>query len=261
MTSVRKAYASKGDDVTISRFVKEPKPNKQRQLTIPSLGHPTVEAGRSLFYRKGVKPPRLGLLVSGHSNVKIGRDVRKGHLKGYWIYTLSLEERATCPRSCSHWYDCYGNNMPFAKRTDHRDHDALCAAIEADVAALISIRGRRGILVRLHALGDFYSVDYVWFWIRLLAKYPTLAIYGYTARQPSSTIGQIIGVGKHAYPDRFRIRWSDGSDATDCTVSVNSTENCPPNAFVCPEQTGRASHCATCAACWQGTKNVAFIDH
>jgi hypothetical protein len=38
------------------------------------------------------------LLVSGHSNIKIGRDVRKARFRGYWIYTLSLEERKDVPR-------------------------------------------------------------------------------------------------------------------------------------------------------------------
>lgn len=36
---------------------------------------------------------------------------------------------------------------------------------------------------------------------------------------------------------------------------------CPANAFVCPEQTGKTRCCATCAACWSTTKNVAFLEH
>jgi hypothetical protein len=74
------------------------------------------------------------VLVSGHSNVKIGRDVRKGKLfRNYWIFSLSFEERATCPSNCHHWTECYGNAMPFAKRTDHRDFQALTHAIERDI--------------------------------------------------------------------------------------------------------------------------------
>lgn len=54
---VRKAYASKGDDATLSRWVKVPgehrAPGKPKQGVLNGLGHPTVEAGRSIFYRKG----------------------------------------------------------------------------------------------------------------------------------------------------------------------------------------------------------------
>lgn len=93
----RKASAKDGDDVTLSRFVKLPGAHraKPRQLCLDTQ-HPALLGGHSLFRaRRLVKPSDVGsLLVSGHSNMKIGRDVRKGRLRGYWIYTLSLEERA-----------------------------------------------------------------------------------------------------------------------------------------------------------------------
>lgn len=123
---VRKAYASMGDDATLSRWVKVPHAERKYLgkprsgwLFDPSMSRPA----RSIFYHKGVKKPSelKTLFVSGHSNVKIGRDVRKGLFRGYWIYTLSLEERATCPTSCRHWLSCYGNNMPYSKRIDHTE--------------------------------------------------------------------------------------------------------------------------------------------
>lgn len=261
MSNVRKAFVSKGDDCTLTRFVKVPvAPTKPKQLWLPDMRHKALENAHSIFTRKGVRPPGDSVLVSGHSNVKIGRDVRKGKFKGYWIYTLTLEERATCPRSCHHWQDCYGNNMPWAKRVDHSDHRALCDAIEADINRLLSVRGRTGILVRLHALGDFYSVQYVEFWRTMLALHPRLAIYGYTARRDDE-IARSIALTKSLYPDRFRIRWSDGEAASDCTVSIENASQCPPDAFVCPEQTGRVGTCAQCGACWSGDKNVAFLAH
>lgn len=172
--NVRKAYASKGDDATFSRWVKikrpahEPQPSlleSPRVVDPKLLRRPAIVAGRSVFHAKGVKAvAEVGnVLVSGHSNVKIGRDVRKGWARGYWIYTLTLEERATCPRTCHHWATCYGNNMPYAKRVDHTDRGALEAAIRRDVERLLGVRDRVGVMVRLHALGDFYSAPYVRF--------------------------------------------------------------------------------------------------
>lgn len=270
-THIRKAFASKGDDTTLSRFVKVKgarAPVQGELLASPRvvaprlLKRPAIAAGRSIFHRKGVKRPdeMANVLVSGHSNVKIGRDVRKGALRGYWIYTLSLEERATCPRTCHHWATCYGNNMPYAKRVDHTDRRALQDAIVNDVLRLLNVRGRRGILVRLHALGDFFSAPYVRFWAQLLDAYPRLAIYGYTAWSPSSDIGKAITAVKRAHGGRFAIRWSNGGGASDCTVPIRTVDE-PVNAIVCPEQTGATAACATCGLCWGTTRNIAFVEH
>ena len=48
---------------------------------------------------------------------------------------------------------------------------------------------------------------------------------------------------------------------TGSTVSIVNAEDCPPGAFVCPEQTGQFDACGKCGACWSTLKNVAFIAH
>ncbi len=267
---VRKAFASLGDDTTFSRWVKvKPEgPTQPRLLESPraiaprKLAHPAVAAGRSIFHRKGVVDPakQPHVLVSGHANCKIGRDVRKGKLRGYWIYALSLEERATCPRTCHHWATCYGNNMPFARRMDHREPLALERAIIRDVHRLLAVRGRVGILVRLHALGDFYDQEYVDLWAKLLADHDRLACYGYTAWSPSSAIGAAIERVRQEYGDRFAIRWSNGGADQDCTLPVRTVDE-TVNAIVCPEQTGKTAGCGTCALCWTTRRNIAFLEH
>ena len=201
------------------------------------------------------------LLVSGHSNVKLGRDVRKGHLKGYWIYSLSLEERATCPRKCAHWTTCYGNSAPLAKRINHTSPEFL-PRLEREIAQLLAVRGRRGILIRLHALGDFYSPEYVGFWWSMLQKHPNLAIFGYTARSMfTDPIGVNIDAMNARFGRRCMIRESDGGWPGMSTVSIATAADKPDDAFLCPEQTGQTTCCATCGACWSTTKNVAFTDH
>lgn len=266
---VRKAYASRGDDATLSRWVKVDKPNPPRQIDLLDtsravdprlLRRPEVVAGRSRFWRSGTRAPGPGLLVSGHSNVKIGRDVRKGWARGYWIYTLTLEERATCPRACHHWATCYGNNMPYARRVDHRDRRKLQAAIRADVERLLAVRGRRGVMVRLHALGDFFAPAYVRFWSALLDEFPRLAAYGYTAWRPETLIGREVAIAKARHGRRFAIRWSNGNAEADCAVPIRAVDE-QVNAIVCPEQTGATRACATCALCWGTTRNIAFVEH
>lgn len=265
MGHYRLASVKMGDDCTLTRYVRTNRQEKlkprRHQPRIPGLRLGFVEEGRTKFSKavKHVSEMRT-LLVSGHSNVKIGRDVRKGLHRGYWIFTLSLEERKTCPSSCSHWQDCYGNNMPFAKRIRH-DDPAFLPTLEREIEDLLAVRGRPGILIRLHALGDFYSTAYVAFWDRMLQKHPRLAIYGYTARRSGTAIAYSINELNKSYGRRCMIRFSDGGLTTMSTTSIPDVEARPANAFVCPEQTGQTLCCATCGACWGTRKNVAFLDH
>lgn len=280
---VRKASKADGDDVTFSRFVKvKPTERRPEQPLLLKTGrrpapvmlrhNPSIHMARSLFFRKSVKNPNVlpNVLVSGHNNIKIGRDVRKGRkFRGYWIYTLSLEERATCPSTCQQWTTCYGNHMPYAKRVDHSNEVDLQLAIRRNLEKLcVPHKGRggkpyrKGVLIRLHALGDFFSESYVRFWERMLDIYPNLAIYGYTARNPETeNIGMAIAAAKEEWGDRFAIRWSDGDQDTDCTVSLKHADEKPDNAFICPEQTWKTAGCGTCGLCWNTTKNVAFLEH
>jgi len=257
--SRRKAVAANGDDLTFTRYVRVP--IKQR-APAPRLVAPQKK--RTLYRDRVISHKEMSrLLVSGHSNIKLGRDVRQGKLRGYWIYSLSLEERATCPRSCVHWRSCYGNHMPFAKRVDHTV-PGFEAALAAEVALLCRPgRGqmRAGVLVRLHALGDFYSTDYVALWDRLLSEQPRLAIFGYTAWPPASEIGAAINALIDKYPGRAMMRFSSGGLRTRSTVAIKREEDCPPGAFVCPEQTGQFEACGKCGACWSTLKNVAFVEH
>ena len=98
-----------------------------------------ANAGKALFQYRVKKADRslMGkteLLIKKSTNDKLGKKVKKGHYKGYPIYTLTLEERATCPRSCVHWLDCYGNNMRYAYR--YEAGAALEAMLETELAEL-----------------------------------------------------------------------------------------------------------------------------
>lgn len=256
LANVRKAVAGI-DDATLTSWIKEPARHSKQHNT----GLMPADATRTRFLSRVLPVAAMkNILVSGHSNVKIGRDVRKGKLKGYWIYTLSLEERATCPRSCHHWRSCFGNAMPFGKRVDHMDPSFL-PVLEAQIQSLLAIRGRKGVLIRLHALGDFYSVEYVRFWERMLEENSRLSVFGYTARLRSDPIGHAVFWLNAAYGYRCMIRTSNGDGDCMNTVSIEKPEDRPADAFLCPEQTGGTVCCATCAACWSTAKTVAFLNH
>lgn len=257
----RKASAALGDDATLTRFIKTEGFHKSGRKVAPM---PEDAAGTRFKGRVLPVAEAGNLLVSGHNNMKLGRDVRKGKLKGYWIYALSLEERATCPRSCFHWRDCYGNALHMNKRIDHTD-PAFLPALADEIAHLCAVK--RGVLIRIHALGDFYSTDYVMFWRRMLREHHNLALFGYTAHPPESDIGRALGYmmleagEKGRDCGRAAIRFSNGGTERRSTVSIKTEADCPASAFVCPEQTNKTRCCATCGACWSTTKNVAFLEH
>jgi hypothetical protein len=233
-----------------------------------------VMSGRTLFQStlKDTSVDALGKserVIKESTNIKLGKRVTKGKLKGFKIFTVTLEERKTCPSSCAHWKDCYGNNMPFATRyTVNAD---LESRMECELADLQK-KNPKGFLVRLHILGDFYSVDYVNKWKAWLEQFPALHVYGYTANQPDAidtkeqSIGQAV-LGLHeANPVRFAVRFS-GNFTRDSMTALSGDDTRAVDmvdqgkAFICPVQTDKTASCGTCGLCWTATKPVIFLTH
>lgn len=223
--------------------------------------HPAIVKGGTLYRARVVSPndtPRL--LKSGTHNRKIGGRVVKGAWAGMPIYTLTLEERATCPRSCAQWSDCYGNKMNWSERLVHGPD--LEARLEGELAQLAG-KHPDGFVVRLHVLGDFYSVEYVQLWLGWLIRFPMLRVYGYTAWQPNTKIGRLIAnVSKRAW-SRFAIRHSNGgmTERSTLTLYRKPEGSTVGDAIVCPAQTDATECCSTCALCWATTRNIAFLAH
>lgn len=232
-----------------------------------NANHPALSEGRSIFPASVVLPsesPRL--LVSGVNNSKLGRMVTKGPRAGWPIFQLTLEERATCPRSCAQWSNCYGNAMHLARR--HRVVKGFLPKLEAELEAL-NRAYPKGFLVRLHTLGDFYSADYVQFWADMLDELPALHVFGYTARsehkddaQSRRTAKALIWLVEEAF-DRFAIRFSRASPVSHGAVVVDEPST-DPRVIMCPAQTGATEACATCGLCWSEAardKTIGFLRH
>ena len=233
-----------------------------------------VMNGRTLFQAtlKDTSVDALGKserVIKESTNVKLGKRVTKGKLKGFKILTVTLEERKTCPRSCAHWANCYGNNMPFATR--YAANDNLVERMESELVEL-QRKNPKGFLVRLHILGDFYSVAYVDKWKEWLARFPALHVYGYTANQPDaqdateSGIGQAVLSIQQSEPIRFAVRFSGNFEREDMTAlsgdDARATDMVATGkAFVCPVQTGKTDSCGTCGLCWTASKAVVFLTH
>lgn len=242
-----------------------PAPSRQRRIpsAAPGLGlvlspdHPAVVDGRTLFPKSVIHPSTADrLLKSGHNQRKIGKRVTKGRWAGAWIYCLTLEERATCPSTCQHWRSCYGNNMHWSQR--FIAGRSLELRLWAELEALDRQHRRDGFIVRLHILGDFYSVEYVRFWERALGAFPALRVYGYTARTLADPIGIELQRLSDSRWDRFAMRFSGRWGDRGATTFEEGEQ---PTGIPCPAQNGGTECCATCGLCWQTVREISFVSH
>lgn len=239
----------------LKRHVK-PKGTKRPPRLAPD--HPALVEGRTLFPHSVVSAsvsPRL--LISGHNSRKIGKAVTKGRWAGMPIFTLTLEERKHCPRSCGEWATCYGNNMNWARR--HSGGPDLERKLEAELRVL-QHGYPGGFVVRLHVLGDFYSVGYVAFWNRAMTMFPALRIFGFTAHDMISDIGAEVAELNVIYALRCRIRFSGSAAGGVGSVVIDSAAD-SQGGVICPVQLDRTDCCGTCGLCWTMQRTVEFIRH
>lgn len=236
-------------------------PNARPNLIRPlPPQHSAVMRGHTVFKSTVVdadKSPRL--FVSGFNNRKIGKKVQKGEWAGMPIYMLTLEERATCPSACSNWSTCYGNAMHMARR--HRHGPALEYRVQTEIVQLARTNPK-GFVVRLHVLGDFYSVEYVQIWAGLLSRYKELHVFGYTARDGCS-IGDEIQEMNERFPSRCFIRTSTKTPRAG-GASVVTSPTAIEGAIICPAELSKTECCSTCGICWSPAardKAILFILH
>ncbi len=229
-----------------------------------------IKRGRTLFKNK-VKPPPLdgSILKPARYNKKLGNGndiISKGKWKGYALYYLTLEERATCPKTCHFYEACYGNHVPFGTR--FKNNANLIKSIESSLKLLNT--KHTNFVVRLHVLGDFYSASYVNFWRQQLVKYKGLHLFGYTAHLKGKIHEEIHKLNKD-YKSRVCIRFStDNSNyvtnslgnSRSKLLAVDEEFN-KRDSFICPESTGKVDSCLDCGLCFNQSikKPVKFLTH
>jgi hypothetical protein len=265
-----KRETAKGSNRRFKSFSVEP-----GRITGLKPSHPAYKAGLTIFPSTVVSPWDTDrLLVSGKENAKLGGRIEKGPWAGRPLYHLTLEERATCPRSCQMWASCYGNAMHLARRHE-AGHEDFLDFLKAELFLLARAHQDTGFVVRLHTLGDFYSVDYVKFWAGMLARLPMLSCFGYTHNHPDAedererAIGQAIALATETGEDwtRFAIRFSSRPGPQGAIVVRERAD--AGEAILCPSQRepgeeGATDSCATCGLCWAPAareKTIAFLLH
>ena len=149
--------------------------------------------------------------------------------------------------------------MPFAHRLEHGTEleNRLIREVR-DKCRAAAEKGRK-VLIRLHVLGDFYSVAYVRMWRQLLVIHKNLYVWGYThvTEADNLQIHHELVRAREGFPERWHVRWSD----TGGRFSANS-EELGTSGIVCPEQEGKTAACTTCSLCWDAPdKNIIFKTH
>jgi hypothetical protein len=220
--------------------------------------HPALSEARTIHPKRVFDPAEYkdSILKSVADNKKLGNGsnrITKGRWNGFPMFSLTLEERATCPSSCHHWRDCYGNGMAFGHR--FKAGESLEKRLESELSLLANSH-KRGFVVRLHVLGDFYSVEYVEFWQRMLVEFPNLRIFGYTARY-KDPIGYNLAFLNAWFPDRCWIRFSQ----KESELGMAAIEVPNAKSITCPEQTNKTEACITCGLCWSVKKPIHFLTH
>jgi hypothetical protein len=225
--------------------------------------HPALSEARTIHPSSVV--PADGtrrILKSVAANSKLGKGfgvIMKGAWRGFPLFSVTLQERATCPTDCLRWAECYGNGMPFAHRFEHGPAFEAQLAREIEAAAALY---PHGFAVRLHILGDFYSPEYVGLWLGLLQKFPNLHVYGYTAWHQGQ-IADAVRAVRIQFRSRFWIRFSRNESYTGGLPvgDIFAAQAGKATGIPCPEQTGKAQSCLDCGLCWAVDSTIIFQDH
>lgn len=236
----------------------------RRKTPVLAVDHPAVVGSRPIVKTQYVvdafADPRRPLFKRGGWTSKLGHRVLKGRLRGLPLVHLTLAERTTCPASCQQWRSCYGNARTHATIQRFKPGPDLERRIPLALSRLSQL-APGGYLVRLHTLGDFYSVGYVRLWTRMLERHPALHIYGYSHRQ-GEPIGDALQTVIDRHWPRFAIRWSDSTDSrrtANVAQSIEAARQMPGT--VCPAQTHEHMTCGQCTLCWASEAPIIFLQH
>jgi hypothetical protein len=205
------------------------------------------------------------LLVNGNS--KLGKGVWTfSTLAGNKVYTIdiggkSFSVHGTCPCNCRGCYAQTGNyNFYSTKKSNfiktylsryYLDYvkNAIIAQIHADKIKLL----------RIHASGDFFSVDYINMWKEIATTCSTCVFWGYTKNTTAEKSFDNIdntNIVKSIIPGY-------GFNFGKCGYIIkvyNALKSAGKTVYICRCGVDKNQHCTSCKGCSQNAY-VLFIEH
>ena len=152
--------------------------------------------------------------------------------------------------------------MPFAHRISAKNIQLLEQRIYNDLLN----SSNQLLLIRLHILGDFFSVKYVKFWRKMLNTFDNIALYGYTANNIKSIYSDSRAIAKEIIKlnknDNCHIRFSNDLNAAFSANSYDIVKPVKGVSILCPVQENKTANCGTCGLCWnQKEQQIIFKTH
>lgn len=191
------------------------------------------------------------------------------------VFVWSLPAVATCP-GASAWCKrfCY-NADPRAEKFPLRAWSDNWASVEehSEILAARILEQLRATLgrtaVRIHSSGDFFSIDYVRFWLAIASQEPTVAFWAYTRSWAVPSLLPWLEELRSLTNVQLFASWDRTMPPPPPTwrlslVAFGATEPVYRNqpALQCPEEYGAAESCASCGYCIrEGTGDVLFSAH
>mgnify|MGYP002521949382 CR=1 FL=1 len=208
--------------------------------------------------------PVSPLLING--NDKIGKGVYHfstvpgTKLYDIMINNMSFTVKGTCPCDCigcyamSGNYTRYGYDGPGMRTVIARDYldfmqRAVIAQIKADHIKL----------VRIHASGDFFSIDYINAWREIVKACPEVIFWTYTKNKAAeNAFADLVNINivKSVIPGK-------GVNYGHCDYIIACYEflkNAGKDVYICRCGIDKNQHCVNCKGCSRN-EYVLFIEH
>ena len=196
--------------------------------------------------------------------------LKKGNSKtGTGVYTYSQLAGArvwdtcygpikgTCSGNCKGCYACTGFfHMPSVKNTLALHTIITRSSLEFKKAAIIAqIKADKITIVRIHAAGDFDSVQDVNIWSDIVKACPGTLFWTYTKRDypEVKTLNALDNINIVPSIINGRVNYGTCSELIELKKAV-------PGAYICPCGFDENTHCESCKACAL-EKNVIFLLH
>lgn len=181
----------------------------------------------------------------------------------------------TCP-GASDWcmrycYNAAYNNM-YEWEGNFRKYSSDSGGLRRELTdQLKELCSSKSIAVRLHSSGDFFSNNYIDFWIKIMKETPNIRYWSYTrswrVEELSDKIAEL-----HSIPNlSLYYSWDNtmGCPKNKAKLAIVCNNNLEVNSYsnqkeyiICPEQYNLVNSCAECGSCIGGDgRSVVFIAH
>jgi hypothetical protein len=224
-------------------------------------------------YLKSIKPADLGnsnenapLLEIGNS--KIGKS---SHLYNK-VFVWNLPVVVTCPGSSKwclrHCYNADSRVEKFPIDIWNKNLQHFLSDEEELERKLVNILkvNLMPIAVRIHSSGDFFSSNYIKFWLRIINQTPHVKYWAYTRSWVIPELMADLTELKSAPNLQLFASWDNtmpiSPDGWRTSVVYTENEILHNKGIICPEQSGKSPNCATCNYCIaKNNGDIYFILH